>query len=146
MASMPAKIDSFSGDYKFLSNFYEHPVTLSGIAYRCAEGAFQAQKDPSRAEQFKDLSGKDAKHLGRQVHLNEHWDQIRLCVMDDVLHAKFEDPELRQKLLDTGDAELIEGNTWGDRYWGVCDGTGENNLGRLLMELRKELRDASRLS
>lgn len=143
MPNATTKIDSFSGEYKFLSNFYEHPVALSGITYRCAEGAFQAQKDPSRAEEFKDLSGKEAKHLGRQVHLNEHWNQVRLLVMDDVLHAKFEDPELRQKLLDTGDAELIEGNTWGDRYWGVCAGTGENNLGKLLMELRKELRDAS---
>lgn len=143
MLSTQTKIDSFSGEYKFLSNFYEHPVALSDITYRCAEGAFQAQKDPSRAEEFKDLSGKEAKHLGRQVQLNEHWDQVRLLVMDDVLHAKFEDAGLRQKLLDTGDAELIEGNTWGDRYWGVCGGTGENNLGKLLMELREELRDAS---
>jgi len=61
--------------------------------------------------------------------------------MKSCLQEKFSDPLLRKKLLATGNATLIEGNTWGDTYWGVCKGKGQNKLGKLLMELRSELRD-----
>jgi len=62
--------------------------------------------------------------------------------METLLREKFsKDPELRAKLLNTGTSKLVEGNTWGDRFWGVCRGQGENNLGRLLMKVREELRN-----
>lgn len=59
--------------------------------------------------------------------------------MRDLLDLKFADPALAALLLATGDADLVEGNDWGDRFWGVCDGAGANMLGRLLMELRTRL-------
>ncbi len=60
--------------------------------------------------------------------------------MLDLLRIKFTIPTLRERLLATGDQTLIEGNTWGDTYWGVCRGVGLNNLGTLLMQVREECR------
>ena len=60
--------------------------------------------------------------------------------MEDFLRQKFTDSDLKEKLLATGDAELIEGNHWGDVIWGVCNGIGENNLGKLLMNIRNDLK------
>lgn len=72
------------------------------------------------------------------------WDDARnyrLVVMEQLLREKFSDknPELKQKLIDTYDAELIEGNTWNDTFWGVCGGIGKNHLGKLLMKIRRDL-------
>jgi N-glycosidase YbiA len=61
-------------------------------------------------------------------------------VMRGLLRQKFSSGELYEKLLATGDALLVEGNSWGDRYWGQVQGTGENHLGKLLMQVRKELK------
>ena len=66
--------------------------------------------------------------------------------MRTLLRKKFSMPELREKLLATGDTTLIEGTTWHDNYWGVCScekcgGRGKNRLGELLMEIREELRE-----
>ena len=62
--------------------------------------------------------------------------------MEDICRAKFtQNEELKKKLIDTGDATLIEGNTWNDTFWGVCNGVGENNLGKILMKIREELKD-----
>ena len=73
--------------------------------------------------------------------LRPAWDDIKLNVMRDLVWRKFsEDPELRAKLLATGDAELVEGNAWGDTFWGVDQsGKGENHLGKILMETRTRL-------
>jgi len=65
------------------------------------------------------------------------WEAVKDDIMYRCVLAKFEDPILRQRLLDTGDQELIEGNTWGDTYWGVCKGKGRNMLGKTLMAVRK---------
>lgn len=66
---------------------------------------------------------------------------MRDGVMLQLLRQKFlGDEELRRKLLRTGDAMLVEGNYWGDTYWGVCFGSGKNMLGKLLMQVREELR------
>ncbi len=68
------------------------------------------------------------------------WEEIRLTVMEDVQLAKFTQyPELREKLLATGDAELIYNNDCGDSYWGLFEGSGENNLGKILMKVRGRL-------
>lgn len=58
--------------------------------------------------------------------------------MEQILRVKFSDPTLRKLLLDTGNAKLIEGNTWNDTFWGVCRGKGQNNLGLILQKLRAE--------
>ena len=57
------------------------------------------------------------------------------------LNEKFKDPVLRAKLLATGDQELAEENTWGDMFWGTCNGQGKNRLGILLMHMRSMIRE-----
>lgn len=136
-------IESFSGEYEFLSNFYPAPLVYEGIAYRNSEAAFQAQKCKNAADrlQFKWLSPGMAKRLGRRVDLRPDWEEIKDAVMYEVCKAKFQqNPRLKDRLLATGDAYLEEGNTWNDTYWGVCRGVGENKLGYILMRLRDEFR------
>ena len=87
------------------------------------------------------LNLSEAKRLGRRVRLRSDWEQVKYDVMLDVVRAKFnQHPDLAQKLLATGDEELVEGNDWGDTYWGVCNGRGKNMLGKILMRVRAELR------
>lgn len=134
-----AIIERFAGENAFLSNFFESPVLFRGRLYLNAEAAFQSQKCPRRAGEFQDISAKQAKYLGRQVEIRPDWDKVKYMVMYEVVSEKFsQNEELRKKLLSTGDAVLVEGNTWGDRYWGVCNGTGENHLGKILMKVRRE--------
>lgn len=141
------KINEFRGQYFFLSNFYEAPVEYGGLRYRSNEAAFQAQKCRTEEEKqaFADLPPNKAKKLGRQVQLRPDWERVKVGIMEDIVRAKFTQNEvLRQLLLATGDAELEEGNTWNDTFWGthLSNGRGENHLGRILMQVRKELQDA----
>lgn len=136
-------INNFSGQYFFLSNFYSVPVTFDGITYQNTEAAFQAQKTPdiSERKKFADLNPSEAKRKGRHVFLRSDWEEVKYDIMYEVCKAKFEqNPDLAQQLLDTGDEELIEGNTWGDKTWGMVDGKGKNYLGKILMKVRDELR------
>lgn len=141
-------ITQFRGNYFFLSNFYVYPFIYKGLTYQCAEAAFQAQKDPSRSKMFTNLSGAEARALGKskKIILPEDWDERRLEVMKEVLLAKFTIPDLNIHLLTTGNEELVETNTWRDTFWGVCNGKGENHLGKLLMEIRYELQHDSQYS
>ncbi len=136
-------INSFRGEYRFLSNFYPAEVGLGGRTWPTVEHAYQASK--TNLEQQREMislakTPGEAKRLGRHVCLRYGWEETKLNVMLHLLRGKFDNPEMKKKLLSTGDAELIEGNTWGDRFWGVCNGEGENNLGKLLMRVRDELR------
>jgi ribA/ribD-fused uncharacterized protein len=136
------KIDSFTGEHRFLSNFYiPAPVSLNGVIYPSVEHAYQASKSDNELVRFQFTYGTpgDAKRLGRIIKLRKNWELDKEAVMFGLLRKKFLIPNLKQKLLDTGDAELIEGNTWGDTYWGVCNGIGQNRLGVLLMKVRSEL-------
>lgn len=138
----------FEGKYDFLSNFYPSPIFYDGITYPTNEHFFQAMKTLDQEEREKiaaaDTPGK-AKRLGRNVQLRADWEQIKVDVMRTGLILKFTDANLAQKLIDTGDEELIEGNWWCDQFWGSCNCSkhirtpGRNVLGMLLMELRKEL-------
>jgi len=136
-------VDRFTGEFAFLSNFYDSPITLNGFHYRTVEHAFQAMKtkNSSERERIRRASTPGlAKRLGRQVTLRRGWDEMKIAVMRDLLRLKFSvGTELAEWLCNTGDAELIEGNYWGDTFWGVCEGEGENMLGKLLMEIRDEL-------
>ena len=138
-------INSFRNEYYFLSNFYEAPVTYNGITYKNNEAAFQAQKvAPSKEAmlEFKDLNPTEAKKLGRKVSLRPDWENVKVGVMEDLVYAKFsQNTDLQEKLIDTGDEYLEEGNTWGDRVWGAVNGVGANLLGQILMEVREELKD-----
>lgn len=136
------KINSFRDEYYFLSNFYECSVTYNGLTYKNNEAAFQAQKciNPKDREKFCNLRASKSKKLGRRVVLRKDWEDIKIKVMTDIVKAKFEQNEdLQKKLLATEDAYLEEENTWGDRIWGTVNGVGANNLGRILMNVRKEL-------
>ena len=139
-------IDSFRDEHDYLSNFYSCPVEYDGLTYQNTEAAFQAAKcvDRNEREKFVSLSPGQAKKLGRKVDLREDWETVKIDVMRDVLKSKFSlNSELREKLIATGDVELIEGNHWNDRFWGVCRGKGQNHLGKLLMELREILKKSS---
>jgi ribA/ribD-fused uncharacterized protein len=134
---------AFSGDRFFLSNFFTHRFLFDGHWYATVEHAFQAAKcvDPAEAERVRQApSPAAAKQIGRRVRLRADWNEARVDVMRAVLVAKFLDPDLRARLVATGKAELVEENTWGDRFWGRSRGIGRNMLGQLLMELRDSLR------
>lgn len=133
-------ITSFRGPHAFLSNFYNVPVKYNGLCYRSAEAAFQAAKCPEQAALFTTMSSPEAKQAGKHVPLRPDWDSVKLQVMRDIVTAKFmQNAWLGDKLKATGQATLVEGNTWGDRFWGVCNGSGQNWLGRILMEVRDSL-------
>lgn len=138
-------INCFRGEYDFLSNFYAAPVTWEGLTYLNAEAAFQAAKVLTHEERlpFTELPSNKAKRLGRQVQLRPDWEQVKTRVMEEVVRAKFtQNPDLAARLLATCEAQLVEGNTWGDVCWGVDTrtGRGENRLGVILMKVRDELR------
>lgn len=119
------------------------PITYQGITYPSTEHAYQATKTISQVDRVAMANlptAREARRFGQQIQMRYGWESLKLSTMEDVLNIKFQDPELRQKLIDTGDLELIEGNTWGDTFWGVYNGKGENHLGKILMKIRKQLR------
>ena len=138
-------ITSFDGKYDFLSNFYEVAVRY-GYDYGSAEAAYQAQKatDSDDKSKFTEYTPAQAKRMGRKVDMRSDWEEVKVAYMRDILFAKFvQNPELAKRLLATSDSTLIEGNDWHDTFWGVDSKTGEgqNILGKLLMELREELKN-----
>lgn len=134
-------IDSFSGEFDFLSNFSPSVVHFEGMEFNSVEHAYQAAKTLDKDLRLKIRNAKSpaaAKKMGKSVELRADWESIKLDVMFGLLKEKFAIPEYRQLLLDTSTAELIEGNWWGDQFWGVCRGKGKNHLGKLLMRIREE--------
>lgn len=141
-------IVEFDGDYAFLSNFYPSSISHDGITYPTNEHFFQAMKtldiETRKAIAAAPTPGA-AKRMGRHVALRPDWEKIKVDVMRLGLILKFTDAELAEKLVATGDEELVEGNWWHDNTWGNCHCTecsrkgGRNLLGMLLMEVRKEL-------
>ena len=107
------------------------------------EHAYQAMKFPqSYWYLFTDpwLSAAKAKRLGSKQPLPESWFTNNIHLMEQLLRIKFQDPDLKEKSLETGNQPLVEGNYWGDVFWGVCKGEGRNHLGRLLMKIREDLK------
>lgn len=137
---MKKEINRFDGKYFFLSNFYGSTIVYNGVKYLNNEAAFQAQKCPSRVEEFSNLPPNYAKALGRKVSLRNDWENVKDRIMYEIVFEKFiQNESLKNKLLQTGDAKLIEGNTWNDKYWGVCNGYGKNKLGNILEKVRTKL-------
>lgn len=136
----------FRGEYFFLSNFYPCMVCYQGIAYPSAEHAFQAQKcqdDNCRRTIAAAETPAEAKKLGHLVQVTPDWQSRRVDEMHHIVRIKFQDnKELGQRLLQTGDEPLIEEAGWPDYFWGVHNGRGQNQLGRILMQVRQELKEA----
>jgi ribA/ribD-fused uncharacterized protein len=139
----PDSIVQFHGEYRWLSNFEPCMVVFENFAYPSVEHAYVAAKtlDPEiRLQILRCPTPGKVKRLGRQITLREDWEYVRVPLMENFLRQKFcNHPELTKKLMDTGHRELIEGNSWGDTFWGVCNGKGQNILGKLLMKIRHEV-------
>tara|TARA_B100000508_G_scaffold111285_1_gene89527 strand:+ start:535 stop:963 length:429 start_codon:yes stop_codon:yes gene_type:complete len=137
------RIEGFDGDYRFLSNFYPALVELDGIMYPSVEHAYQAAKTLDENERQSILvleKPGQAKKAGREVTLRQDLEEVKMHVMLDLVRYKFYNcPDLKNKLLATGDAYIEETNWWGDTFWGVCEGKGKNVLGTILMNVRAEL-------
>lgn len=148
--------NGFRDEFFFLSNFYEAPVVIEyqgrQFTLKTGEHVFQGMKIAAALHPERNLEalarleaaptpGK-AKYWGRSIRINTvKWDSMSLSCMKRSLDLKFTQyPDLMKKLLETGDLELVEYNDWNDQLWGVNQQTGEgqNQLGRLLMELRTQ--------
>ncbi|WP_036746146.1 MULTISPECIES: NADAR family protein [Parachlamydia] len=137
-------VSCFMGEFYFLSNFYPAKVEFEGITYPSVEHAYQSAKtlDISIRKQIAVLfTPLRAKNAGRGLTIRNDWDQIKLEVMEQCVRYKFTHHAfLGNKLLSTGNALIEEGNDWEDYFWGICDGRGENHLGKILIKIRSELR------
>src|SRR5437868_11939780 len=136
-------INSFKGENAWLSNMWPATVMFEGEVYSSAEHAYQASKTldaEMRKEIAKAPDGYKAKKIGRFVNVRPDMKEKRLEIMHHIVLDKFaRNLELMNKLLATGDQELVEGNNWNDTYWGRCSDIGENHLGKILMQVRSEL-------
>lgn len=140
------EINKFEGEYSFLSNFYPHVVKYNDVEYKSVEHAYQDAKvlkdTEHKAIQNASTPG-EAKKLARSFNLRPDWDIIKDGIMYELLIIKFSYSYMAEKLLATKDAILIEGNWWGDEYWGMCKGVGQNKLGCFLMLIREELKNGA---
>jgi len=141
---MASKIDSFRGEFAFLSNFWYASFKHGKRTFMTVEHGYQALKAVDPKERIWVASAPTpliAKRRGREIVLRKDWESVKLDIMYQLVLAKFvQNEDLAEKLLATGDAILVEGNDWGDRFWGKVDGEGKNHLGKILMQVRKELR------
>ena len=141
-------ITQFRGYYWFLSNFYPINVDYNGITYPSVEHAYQSQKsidDKLRLRISRQKEPSMAKYLGRHCERRKDWNNIKEQIMFELLSIKFTKPSLRQKLLETKEAILVEGYTGGDKEWGAVRNhktgylEGDNKLGVFLMKLRRQI-------
>jgi ribA/ribD-fused uncharacterized protein len=112
--------------------------------YKSVEHAFQALKTLDMLEREAIRSARspsEAKAMGRTVKLRPDWDDKKIGFMRMLVRQKFSTNPLRSELMATGEAELIDGNYWHDTFWGMCGGVGTNHLGKILMEVRREIAD-----
>ncbi|QSQ11580.1 NADAR family protein [Myxococcus landrumensis] len=137
---------SVTDDHGWCSNFAPYPIKLGGRLWPTSEHYFQAQKfeEPTAQEAIRQArSPMLAARMGRdrKLKLRRDWDSVKVSIMREAVRAKFSQHEdLTRLLLETGDAKLVE-HTDQDDYWGDGgDGSGKNMLGRILMEIRQELR------
>jgi ribA/ribD-fused uncharacterized protein len=153
-------IDSFSGEFRFLSNFYLSPVVMYDITFPSSEHAYQWHKTLDATERlsilFTDMAKTpttpgQAKRRGDAVTCRPNWDSLKAGFMLQIVREKFvQNEELRHKLMRTAPLLLEEGNTWHDNFWGSCTcfdkpgckNSGQNFLGKILMHLRNEFIEA----
>jgi ribA/ribD-fused uncharacterized protein len=141
-------IDKFEGEFAFLSNFSRSPIEVTygvfdhPLVADTVEHAYQASKTLNLGDMLAilacDTPGQ-AKRMGQKVKLRPNWEDVKVPMMMQLLRLKFANPTLREKLIATGNATLIEGNNWGDTFWGQVNGEGRNVLGMALMLIRLEV-------
>lgn len=139
-------IIEFKGEYRWLSNFVEVEVEWEGRIYKSVEHAYQSAKSLDKEwKRFcrSDVSSGKVKRASKDIEIRDDWEAIKKSVMKNLLIKKFSDERFRSKLLATGNTYIIEGNTWGDTFWGVDmkSGEGENILGLMIMEIRSSLKN-----
>lgn len=138
----------FRNKFYFLSNMFNCTVMYNDCTYLCAESAFQAQKCINEEEKklFIKANGFTAKKWGKKVALRKDWNTVRVSVMEDIVRAKFEQhPDLARQLVKIKGL-IQEDNSWGDTFWGIYRGQGENNLGKILMKIRDEFISSSSIN
>lgn len=140
-------IDYFVGEFEFLSNYclLDIPIVIDGLVFDNAEAAYQAMKslDEEVKSRFQEFSPYEAKKVGKTIQVRENWEDIKVSIMKTVVRKKFiANPHLGYKLKDTHPEMLIDSNRDNDRFWGVDipNHVGENQLGKILMQIRSELR------
>lgn len=148
-------INKFEGRWRFLSNFYPCKIEHQGITYPSNEHYYVAMKVNDEQlingryytpGDFREMiatieSPAIVKKLGQKIKVRKDWDSKKLEIMNWGVREKFNNnPILKELLLSTEDEQLVEGNEWRDTFWGVCDGKGKNHLGKILMDVRDELK------
>jgi len=135
-------ITSFTNNYDFLSNSFNNPITYKGLTYTCAGSAYWSQrvKDEKAKIKYTRLNHNKARAKALQAIPIDNWEQNRMNIMKDILKVKFSDPVLKKALLDTKDAKLLNNTSYNDQYWGIYYEKGQNRLGKLLEEIRSELK------
>jgi len=141
---MAIKFYKIKDPHGYMSNYSRHRFFVYGRWWNCVEAPYQAMKTFDKAEQdviWQAGGSNEARLLGQKVTLRPDWDEVKDIVMKECLVAKFlQHKDIRDQLLATGDEELIEDSPI-DYYWGCGkDGSGKNMLGKLLMEVREELK------
>ena len=122
-------IYGFFGEHRFLSNFWYADVTYDGDTYSSVEHGYQAAKCAHPVDripflQSTGITPAQAKRQGKHVKLRDDWELVKIAIMRDLVFQKFQHEDLRDRLIATGDKYLEETNTWGDTFWGVCNGNG----------------------
>lgn len=141
-------IKGFFGEYRWLSNFHHAPILWNGLGFTSTEAAYQSSKctNIDAARKFQNYTAQESKTQSAFINAPKHWPNIKFNVMAQVVFQKFLiHKDLRYKLIDTDNKYLEETNHWKDVYWGVCDGVGENNLGRILMSTREYIKTIERI-
>ena len=134
-------IDSFRGKYFWLSNYFLSPVEFEKKWYPSVEHAYQAAKtiDKNIRKKIQRMTANEARLFGQTIPLIDNWNFIRIPIMFSLCKQKFmKHKDLQIKLKETENAELIEGNDYNDIFWGICNGIGENHLGKVLMQVRDD--------
>ena len=137
-------IKGFFGPYRWLSNFADCKIVLNDLEFPSTENAYQAAKflaagDFAVPHLLTKCSAKEAKAMGAKAPLVSDWNEFKIVIMTEVIDQKFNQSPYKELLLSTGNCYIEETNTWNDTFWGVCNGRGENNLGKLIMKKRENL-------
>ena len=137
-------IYGFKNEYRWLSNFYklQEPIDLYGCVFYYTENLYQVFKC-NKADDFilmASLTPGEAKRFGKRVELNPDFEANKLSIMKQILDIKFRQEYFKRRLLATGNCLIFEENSWKDFFWGCQNGIGENHLGKIIMEIREELK------